>query len=52
MKKETILDISKVFAKEIIAGLNKSITPFHAVDYSKGKLMEKGFQEIQEKYIK
>jgi aspartyl aminopeptidase len=49
MIKESILEISKLFAKEIIVGLNKSITPFHAVDYSKGKLVEKGFQEIQEK---
>jgi len=49
MKKESILDVSKLFAKEIIAGLNKSITPFHAVDYSKVKLIEKGFKEIQEK---
>ena len=49
MKKETILEVSKTFAKEIIAGLNKSITPFHAVEYSTGKLIEKGFLEIQEK---
>lgn len=49
MEKKSILDISKIFAKEIVAGLNKSITPFHAVDYSKGRLIEKGFQEIQEK---
>lgn len=50
MKSESILEISKKFAKEIINGLNESVTPYHAVDYCRRKLTENGFLEICEKY--
>lgn len=48
-KTENILDISKKFAKEIIEGLNASVTAYHAVDYCKKKLVDNGFMEICEK---
>lgn len=46
---ETLLDLSKKFALEIVDGLNSSITPFHAVDYCKGRLLSSGFSELNEK---
>jgi aspartyl aminopeptidase len=49
MKSETILEISKKFAKEIVCGLNESVTPYHAVDYCRRKLVDNGFLEISEK---
>jgi hypothetical protein len=49
---ESLLEISKKFALEIISGLNQSVTPFHAVDYCTSKLRLNGFQELNEKYIK
>lgn len=49
MKSQTILEISKKFAKEVISGLNESVTPYHAVDYCRRKLIDSGFSEISEK---
>lgn len=51
MKKtsETLLETSKKFAKEIVDGLNKSVTHFHAVDYCKRRLLENDFSELNEK---
>ncbi len=49
MKSETILEISKKFAKEIIGGLNESVTPYHAVDYCRRKLVDNGFLELSER---
>lgn len=49
MKSESILEISKKFALEILDGLNHSITPFHAVDYCRTKLLANGFNELSEK---
>ena len=46
---ESILEISKKFAMEIVNGLNQSITPFHAVEYCSNKLKTSGFQELNEK---
>lgn len=51
MKSKTeLLEISKKFAREIVDGLNHSITPFHAVDYCRKQLTDNGFNEILEKY--
>ena len=47
---ESLLDISKKFAFEILEGLNQSITPFHAVEYCSNKLISSGFKELYEKY--
>jgi aspartyl aminopeptidase len=44
-----LLELSRKFAKEIVDGLNKSVTPFHAVDYCKKKLLENDFRELNEK---
>lgn len=49
MNTESILEISKKFAKQIVSGLNESVTPYHAVDYCRRKLMDNGFFEISEK---
>ncbi len=48
--KDSILEISKKFATEIIEGLNQSVTPFHAVEYCSKKLVQNGFEELNEKY--
>lgn len=49
MKSETILEVSKKFAKEIINGLNESVTAYHAVDLCRRKLLDNGFSELIEK---
>ena len=46
---DSLLDLSKKFALEIVDGLNQSITPFHAVDYCRKKLIDNGFSELHEK---
>jgi aspartyl aminopeptidase len=46
---ESLLEISKKFAIEIVEGLNQSVTPYHAVDYCSRKLVENGFKELNEK---
>jgi aspartyl aminopeptidase len=46
---ESILEISKKFAYEIIDGLNYSVTAYHAVDYCRNKLLTSGFRELSEK---
>jgi len=46
---ESLLELSRKFAKEIITGLNQSVTPFHAVDYCKKKLLDNNFSELNEK---
>jgi len=46
---ESLLEISRKFAKEIIEGLNQSVTPFHAVDYCRRKLLDNNFRELNEK---
>ena len=51
LKSETLLEISKKYALELIEGLNKSVTPFHAVDYCKNALLGSGFNEISERYL-
>jgi aspartyl aminopeptidase len=48
---DSLLDISKKFALEIVEGLNHSVTPFHAVEYCSKKLVDSGFKELNEKYI-
>lgn len=45
---ESLLEISKKYALELIEGLNKSVTPFHAVDYCRSTLLKSGFSEISE----
>ncbi len=47
----SLLENSRKFAKEIVEGLNQSVTPFHAVDYCKRKLKENNFTELNEKYL-
>jgi len=51
LKTNNILDLSRKFAKEIVDGLNQSVTAFHAVDYCKKKLLENEFRELNEKYF-
>jgi aspartyl aminopeptidase len=46
---DSLLEISKKFAKEIIEGLNQSVTPFHAVNYCSNLLVNGGFKELKEK---
>lgn len=46
---DSILEISKKFGKEIVEGLNQSITPFHCVNYCSKLLVNGGFKEINEK---
>jgi len=50
-KTSPILETSKVFAKQLITGLNQSVTPFHAIDYCKSLLVADGFKELIEKYV-
>jgi hypothetical protein len=51
LKTESLLEISKKYALELIEGLNRSVTPFHAVDYCRTTLLGSGFNEISERYI-
>ena len=51
LKTESLLEISKKYALELIEGLNRSVTPFHAVDYCRNTLLGSGFNEISERYI-
>jgi aspartyl aminopeptidase len=51
MLKNELLDLSKKFGNEILEGLNQSVTPFHAVDYCRKKLLSNGFIELNEKYL-
>jgi aspartyl aminopeptidase len=46
---DSLLEISKKYALEIIEGLNHSVTPFHAVDFCSKKLIDNGFKELNEK---
>lgn len=49
MKNDSILDISRKFALQIIEGLNHSVTAYHAVNYAREKLLAGGFSELSEK---
>ena len=47
--KDQILELSRKFAAEIVDGLNKSVTQFHAVDHCRNELLANGFKELTEK---
>jgi len=49
LTKDSLIENSKKYAHQFIEGLNKSVTPFHAVEYFKSQLLENGFKEINEK---
>ena len=46
---DSILELGRKYAVDVIEGLNYSVTPFHAVDYCRRKLLENGFKELNEK---
>jgi hypothetical protein len=47
--KESSFEVFQKFALEIVEGLKKEVTPFHAVDYCSKKLIKDGFKELNEK---
>ena len=49
LTKESLVENAKKYAHQFIDGLNKSVTPFHAVEYLKNELVQQGFKEINEK---
>ena len=51
LKTDVLLEISRKYALELIEGLNRSVTPFHAVDYCRSSLLGSGFNEISERYF-
>lgn len=45
---KSIISSARAIAQEFINFINGAVTPFHAVDYSRKKLLSKGFVELQE----
>lgn len=45
---KSLLSAAKSLALDFISFINVAVTPFHVVDFSKKKLLSKGFVELQE----